>query len=74
MVTQIELFESPELTPLEFCMWGWKKRGAYKRKVETLVSHVGCCRNVNINSNNTRTTKKTASCAEVGSGIFEHLL
>jgi hypothetical protein len=25
---------SPELTPLHFCLWGWMKSEAYKRKVD----------------------------------------
>jgi len=35
MVTKIELFESPDPTPLHFCLWGWVKREVYKRKVNT---------------------------------------
>jgi len=30
MVTEIELFESPDLTPLDFSLWGWMKSGIYK--------------------------------------------
>ena len=30
--TEIELFESPELTPFHFCLWGWKKIEICKRK------------------------------------------
>jgi hypothetical protein len=35
MVTEIELFESPDLTPLDFCLWDWMKSEVYKRKVVT---------------------------------------
>ena len=35
MVTEIELFESPDLIPLDFCLWGWMKSEVYKRKVDT---------------------------------------
>ena len=35
MVTEIELFESPDLTPLGFCLWGWMKSEVNKRKVDT---------------------------------------
>jgi hypothetical protein len=35
MVTEIELFESADLTPLDFCMWGWMKSEVYKIKVDT---------------------------------------
>ena len=34
MVTEIELFEFTNLTPLNFCLWGWMKSEVYKRKVE----------------------------------------
>jgi hypothetical protein len=26
MVTEIELFEKPDKTPLDFCLWDWMKR------------------------------------------------
>jgi hypothetical protein len=35
MVTEIELFESLDLTPLGFCLWGWMKSEANKTKVDT---------------------------------------
>jgi hypothetical protein len=35
MVTEIELFESTNISPLDFCLWGWIKREVYKRKVDT---------------------------------------
>jgi hypothetical protein len=34
---------SPDLTPLEFCLWGWMKSEVYKEKVNTtdeLVAHI----------------------------------
>jgi hypothetical protein len=31
MVTGTELFQSPELTKLDFCWWGWMKGEVYKR-------------------------------------------
>ena len=37
----------PGLTPLVFCLWGWMKSEAYKRKIYAageLISHFGCCR------------------------------
>lgn len=33
-VTEIELFESPDLTPLDICLLGWNE--VYKSKVDTL--------------------------------------
>ena len=35
MVTKIELFEFPALTPLYLCLWVWMKGEVYKRKVDT---------------------------------------
>ena len=37
MVTEIhvELFESPDITPLDFCLWVWMKSEVYKRNVDT---------------------------------------
>jgi hypothetical protein len=35
MIDEIELFESPDLTSLGFCLWGWMKSEVYKRKVDT---------------------------------------
>ena len=34
MATQIELFEFPDLTELDFCLWGLKKE-VHKLKVDT---------------------------------------
>jgi hypothetical protein len=31
-----ELFESPDLSLLEFCLWGWMKSEVYKIKVDTV--------------------------------------
>jgi len=33
MDIEIELFESPDLSPLKFCLWSWMKSEVYKRKV-----------------------------------------
>ena len=43
MVTKIHLFESPDPTPLEFCLWCWMKSEVYKRRVDTgdkLSAHI----------------------------------
>jgi hypothetical protein len=34
MVTEIEPFESPDLTPLHFCLWSWRQSEVYKRKMD----------------------------------------
>ena len=33
MVIEIEVFESPVLSPLDFCYWGWVTSKVYRRKV-----------------------------------------
>jgi hypothetical protein len=35
MASEIELFEPPSLTPLDFCLWSWMKDQVYSRKVYT---------------------------------------
>ena len=35
MVTETQLFESPDLTPLYFCLWGWMNSEVHKRKEDT---------------------------------------
>jgi len=35
MATVVQLFESPDLASLDFCLWGWLKSEVYKRKVDT---------------------------------------
>ena len=35
MVTEIELFQYPDLSLLKFCLWGWIKGEVYNRKVDT---------------------------------------
>jgi len=35
MVTEIQLFDSPYLTPLDFCLWGWVKSEVYERNMNT---------------------------------------
>jgi hypothetical protein len=82
MVTEIELFDSPELTPLDVGVWGWMKSEGYKREVgthETNCSHfASCCPQKetwrSTQTNNTRSSHKTWKCIEVGGGIFENLL
>jgi len=35
MVTEVEMFESPDLNPLNFCLWGCMSNGYQKLKVDT---------------------------------------
>jgi hypothetical protein len=83
MVTEIELFESPDLTPLDFCLWGWMKSQIYKRNVDTrdelLPRILDAAAPIKIREDNLRRTTRdlrtrVATCSEGGGGIFEHLL
>jgi hypothetical protein len=43
MVNEIQLFESPDPSPSDFCLCGWMKSEVYKRKVDTadeLLTHI----------------------------------
>jgi hypothetical protein len=46
MVTEIELFDAPDLTTLDFCLWGWMKSEVYKGK---FLTHP-VCDNVKLSS------------------------
>ena len=35
MVIEMQQFESPDQTSLDFCLWGWMKSEVYKRNVNT---------------------------------------
>ena len=83
MVTEIELFESPDLIPLDFCLWGWMKIEVYKRKVGTrdesparILYAAVRIKNLKFNSDEQHAifAHRVAKCIEVDSGIFEHLL
>ena len=46
MFIVVGLFESPDLTPLDFCFWGWLNSEVCERKAEArriARSHFGCC-------------------------------
>jgi len=69
MVTETQLFEPPDPTPLDFCLWGWKKSEVYKRKEDTrdellarildIAASVKLCEDIptsNVRSSQTRLT------------------
>ena len=69
MVTEIELFESPDLIPLDFCLWGWMKSEVYKRKVDTrdeslarILDAAVRIKNLKINSKTNDTRPSHTSC------------
>jgi hypothetical protein len=83
MVTETELFEYSDPTPLDFCFWGWMKSEVYKWKVDTrdelLASILDAAARINKREDQLRRTThdlrtRAAKCTEVDGGIFEHLL
>jgi hypothetical protein len=83
MVTEIELFESPGLTPLNFCGWSWMKSNIYKIKVDTRVKLLAPILDAAVRIENSedrlrRTTRglhtRVAKYMEVNGGIFGRLL
>jgi len=62
MITEIELFESPNLTPLGFCLWISMKGEVYKRKVDTtdelLTSILDSAARVNKREDQVRRSKR----------------
>jgi hypothetical protein len=79
MVTEIELFESPDLTPVHFCLWGWMKSEVYKKKVDTrdelLASILYAAARIKKREDQLRRTTldlctRVAKCTEVDGGIL----
>jgi hypothetical protein len=82
MVTEIELLESPDITRLDFCLWGWMKSEIYKRKVNTrgelLLRSLDAAARIKKREDQLRRTTHdlrtwVVKFTEVGRGIFEHL-
>jgi len=66
MVTNKELFGSPGLFELNFCLWGWIKSEVYKRNVDKrdeLLAHI-------LDSADTRTKKPVGQLKQ--QAIFAH--
>jgi hypothetical protein len=73
-----------DLTPLDFCLWGWTEIEVYKEKVNTRYELVARIMNSaalikqerqDDLSRATRTiARRVEKCIEVDGGIFEHLL
>jgi len=83
VVSHIELFEYPVLSPLDFWFWGWVKSEVYKRKVDTLdellarILDTAACiykRDDQLRRTPRELPTAAAKCPEVDSGIFESLL
>jgi len=82
-MNKLELFESPDLTLLGFCLWISMKGEFYKRKVDTtdklLSRNMDAAARVKKREDQVRRSKRdlhsrVAKCAEADGGIFEHLL
>ena len=75
---------SPDLTPLDFCLWGWMKGEVYKEKVNTrdeLVARIMNSaalikkgRQDDLRRATRSIAKRVEKCIEVDGGIFEQLL
>jgi len=73
----------PDLTPLDFCLWGRLKGEVYRTKVDRRADLVARINNacVRIKARRHELRRETRStlqcfhkCIEVGGGIFEYLL
>ena len=80
---QIELFESPDLTLLDFCLWGWIKNEDYKRSVDTRdeipYCIVGAAARIKKGEDQLRRRTRdlrarVAKCIEVDCGIFRKFI
>jgi len=74
---------SPDLTPLDFCLWGSMKSEVYRKKVDTrdellvnILDVIACIKErQDILRRTTRHVfTRVAKCTDVDGGIFEHLL
>jgi hypothetical protein len=74
---------SPDLTPLDFCSWGWMKSEVYRRKVDTwdeLLDRImdAIARIMESQDELRRATRhvltRVAMCIDNDRGIFENLL
>ena len=83
MVTKAELFESPDISPLDFYLWDWMKGEVYKRKVDTPdkplagILDAAACVKKRVAQHRRKTRdlwKRTAKCIEVAGVICEHSL
>lgn len=74
---------SPDLTALDYCLWGSFKDAVYKVKVDTRDALIQRIRNVaadlkqrqdSIRRATGALRRRSRKCLEVNGGIFEHLL
>jgi len=82
MVTEIWLFESSELSALDFCLWGWLKSAVYKKgrcieETNCSLAILDAAARFNKPEDQLRREtrdlrKRVANGTEVDGGIFEH--
>ena len=74
---------SPDLTPLEFCLWGLMKSEVCRKKVDTrdeqlvnILDVIACIkeRQDALRRTTRHVSTRVAKCIDVDGGIFEHLL
>jgi len=79
MVTEIELFESPKLTVLDFCLCGWMNSEVYKTKLDTtdellasILDDAGCMkkREDKLRQTTRDLHTRVANCGEVSGEVF----
>jgi hypothetical protein len=77
-VTEIRFFESPDLTPLDFCLWGCVKIEVYKIKMDTPdelpAGHVGAAARIKKCEDQLRPTTRGLRTRVADGGIFRNLL
>jgi hypothetical protein len=83
MVTEIELFQTPNVVPLHFCLWIWMQRKVYNGKIIKrdkflarivyAAARTGRCVD-KLRRKRSEIRTRAAKCTEVDGRIFEHLL
>jgi len=83
MITEMELFESPELNLLDFCLWNWMMDEVNKLKVDTadelLARILDTAARIKKREDQVRRTARDLhtrfpKCAGLDGGIFEQLM
>jgi hypothetical protein len=83
MVTEIELFQTPNVIPLDLCLWIWMQCEVYNRKIikrdKFLARIVNAAARTEKREDQLRRNRRdirtqAAKCIEVDGRIFEHLL
>jgi hypothetical protein len=69
---------SPDLPPLNFCLWGWMKSTVYSRKVDTreellhVIARIKESQNALLQATR-RVLTRIAKCIDVDGGVFENV-